>query len=202
MDSVGSTSWHNRHQSALRGLCELLSSNGPETPTIMIIGPGGVSRVLAPMLNDSARPNASAMRKLLGDMARYADQLLRRVPVISLVSLEAIEVSSALTMPHRLVVVDRSRRVLAAVRRDLPLAVTHCVDISCEAIPEQADAVIAFNVVCRLDVELQLIGMRHVTNAVRPGGLLLVDDRSAQANPPGDGLFVPLGNKTHRRRTE
>ncbi len=202
MDSVGSTSWHNRHQSALRGLCELLLAEGLANPTVMIVGPGGVSRVLAPMLNDSAREDASSGRKLLGDLARYADQLLRRVPIAPLVSLEPLEVSRALSMPHRLVVVDRSRRVLAAVQRDLPLAETYCMDISREAIPEQADAVIAFNVVCRLDVDAQPIGMSHVTSAVRPGGLLLIDDRSARANLPGDGLFVTLGNKTHRRRPE
>ncbi|HWL94844.1 MAG TPA: hypothetical protein VNT79_15100 [Phycisphaerae bacterium] len=200
LDRVGSTSWHNRHAAAFRRLDELLRAGNVREPTVMIVGPGGVTRLMAPLLNDSARERVSGVRKLIGDLARYGDQLLRRVPVVPMVSLEPLEVSRTLSMPHRLIVVDRSRRVLAAVSRDLPAVVVHCHDVAHDPIPAEADVVIAFNVVCRLPLELQADGMRHVAFVVCPGGLLLLDDRSARTHAALLEDFDPLAEKTYRRR--
>ncbi|MBK8267895.1 MAG: hypothetical protein IPK83_06155 [Planctomycetes bacterium] len=125
--------------------------------------------------------------------------MFRRIPVLPLVSLEPIEVTAALAMPHDLIVVDRSRRVLAAVSRDLPGSTTHCVDISHQAIPATADVVIAFNVICRLEPGRQPAGMGHVAAAVRAGGLLMMDDRTARANLSAHPEFTSMGEKTYRR---
>lgn len=177
-------------------LDELLAEGGADRPCVMVVGPGGVTRAASWLLNDAARP-ASAVRKLIGDAARYGDQLLRRVPLMPIVSLEPLEVERTLRRPHRLVVVDRSRRVLAAVRRDIPHAARHCLDLTREPVPEQADVVIAFNVICRLDDPAA--GMRHVAEAVRPGGWLLMDDRSAAAHLAASFGFDKVAPKTHRR---
>ncbi|MBX3395586.1 MAG: hypothetical protein KF841_09485 [Phycisphaerae bacterium] len=198
LDSVGSTSWHNRHLGAFQRLRSLLAADGAVNPTILIVGPGGVTRLFAPLLNDSSRA-LSRSRKIIGDLARYADQLFRRFPFAPLESLEPVELSRTIAMPHRLVVIDRSRRVLAAVARDLPESVTHCVDISTTPIPGMADVVVAFNVVCRLDPACQADGMRRVAEAVRPGGLLMVDDRTAEALLSVHADFHALGDKLHRR---
>jgi SAM-dependent methyltransferase len=101
-------------------------------------------------------------------------------------------------MPHRLVVVDRSQRVLAAVARNLPHAQCHCVDITFQPLPVTADVVVAFNVVCRL--EDPTAGMACIAAAVRPGGWLLIDDRSAEAHLKTRPDFQPVAPKTHRRR--
>lgn len=198
LDAVGSTSWHNRHLGAFERLNRLLLEEGPSRPTIMIVGPGGVTRLLAPLLNNSAR-KAHLPRKLVGDVARYGDQLLRRIPLLPLVSLESLEVSRTLTMPHDLIVVDRSRRVLEGVKRDLRNALVHCVDISRDSIPARADVVIAFNVVCRLEPALQSRGMSVVSNCVKAGGWLLMDDRSAKAHLIDRGEFEAISEKTYRR---
>lgn len=165
----------------------------------MIVGPGGVTRVAAPLLNDSSRSGVSTIRKLVGDVARYSDQLLRRIPVMPLRSLEPIEVSRILTLSHDLIVVDRSRRVLAAVKRDLPNAGVHCVNIGESAIPATADVVIAFNVICRVDPPSGEAAMKHVADAVRPGGFLLIDDRSARAHLGRHPEFSSVSGKIHRR---
>jgi len=178
-EPVGSTSWHHRHLPALTRLGELLREHGPSEPTVMIVGPGAVTVLAAPFLNDSAAVDASPLRRLIGDGARYLDQLIRRVPFMPLVSLEPLELSAALNRPHRLVAVDRSRRILRAVRRRRPDAACCLLDIVREAPPVTADAVVAFNVICRLDDPPA--GMRHVAAAVRPGGYLLIDDRSGDA---------------------
>ena len=196
LDPVGSTSWHNRHLAYFVRLEELLAENGPDPACVMVVGPGGVTRSASWLLNDAARP-ASAVRKLIGDAARYGDQLLRRVPLMPIVSLEPLEVERTLSRPHRLVVVDRSRRVLAAVRRDLPQAAVHRLDLNREPLPEQADVVIAFNVICRLDDPAA--GMKHVAAAVQPGGWLLMDDRSAAAHLAASFGFDKVAPKTHRR---
>ncbi|MFQ5422976.1 MAG: hypothetical protein ACE5F9_03245 [Phycisphaerae bacterium] len=163
----------------------------------MIVGPGGVTRLAAPLLNDAAVARASVVRKRIGDLARYADQALRRIPLMPIVSLEPIEVEHALTLPHTLVVVDRSRRVLAAVRRDLPQAECYGCDLAAEPLPVTADVVIAFNIVCRL--EDPVAGMVHLEDAVHPHGWLLIDDRSAAAHWPHRAAFDRVAPKTHRR---
>lgn len=167
----------------------------------MIVGPGGVTRLAAPLLNDAARPTVSPLRKLVGDGARYADQLLRRVPVLPLRSLEPVELSAALPMEHDLVVIDRSRRVLAAVRRDLPRARCHQCDISVDDIPVTADVVVAFNVVCRLERNAAA-GMARVVAAVRANGWLLIDDRSAEAHLDALQAFRREAHKTWRREPD
>jgi len=194
-DPVGSTSWHNRHKAYFDRLNGLLAESGIVRPRVMIVGPGAVTKIASPFLNNAARPT-SVIRKLIGDAARYADQLLRRIPVMPLRSLEPMEVEAALTIPHELIVVDRSRRALAAVARSLPDARCILCDLSQSGPNTQADAVIAFNIVCRLERPAE--GMRHVISAVSPGGLLLIDDRSSQAQlPPNE--FTEIAPKTHRR---
>jgi len=197
LDPVGSTSWHHRHGESFRRLNELLAAAPVRVFDIMVVGPGAVTRLLTPLLNDASRPTRGRWRKLVGDAARYGDQLLRRLPTMALRSLEPLELRTALSVPHRLVVVDRSRRVLAAVARDLPTA--RCIQADLEQCPrlDPADAVVAFNVICRL--ANPAAGLAAVAEAVRPGGWLLIDDRSA-AHLAGRADFLAVGDKIHRRR--
>jgi SAM-dependent methyltransferase len=175
----------------------LLLSEAVVDPVILIVGPGGVTRPAAPLLNDSSATGTSKPRKLLGDAARYADQALRRIPGMPLRTLEPVEVEASVSVPHRLVVADRSQRVLAAVARDVPGAECRCVDISFQPLPLDADVVIAFNVICRLDDPAA--GMAIVAAAVRPGGWLLMDDRSANAHLASAGAFTRVAPKIHRK---
>ncbi len=198
-EPVGSTSWHNRHLACFRRLAELLARARLVNPMVIVVGPGAVTRLMAPLLNNAARADRGRLRELIGDAARYADQVLRRIPLLPLRSLEAVELRSTLALPHRLFVVDRSRRVLAAVARDVPGAECHCVDIATTPLPVSGDVVVAFNVICRLDDPSA--GMARVAAAVRPGGWLLIDDRSAEAHLMGEFGFDGVAPKTHRRRT-
>lgn len=196
-DPVGSTSWPQRHRNAFRQLAELVAAFKTD-PTVVIVGPGGVTRLLRPLLHDAATPHRSILHRTVNDLARGADQVLRRLPFLPLVSLEPLEVEHALARPHRLIVVDRSRRVLAAVRRDLPRAECHCLDISTERIPVDGDAVIAFNVISRT-ANADAAATRLIA-AVRPGGLLLIDERSAQRIRPALASFEQVAEKIYRRQ--
>lgn len=193
-DPVGSTSWHNRHKQYFDRLNQLLVEAGAAMPTIMVVGPGAITRFASPFLNDASRP-ASTFRKLVGDAARYADQLVRRIPFMPLRSLEPAEVGAALSMPHRLVVVDRSKRALAAVARQLPDAQCIPCDVVASSPGVEADVIIAFNVVCRLDDPAA--GIANIVQCLRPGGLMLIDDRSARDHLPA-GRFREISPKTHR----
>lgn len=175
----------------------LLRAEGRDEVAIMVIGPGAVTAATGPLLNDAANEDASRIRRWIGDAARYGDQVLRRVPFMPLRSLEPVEVTRTLTVPHRLIVVDRSRRVLAAVARQLPGAEIHCCDVSFQSPPRTADAVIAFNVVCRLDDPEA--GLKNVVAAVCPGGYLLIDDRSARGRIDAYSDLHPVAPKTFRR---
>lgn len=176
-DGIGSTSWPNRNRAHFENLNRLLLARGDARPArITLVGPGAVTRLLRPLLNDAAHVSG-APRKLLGDLARYTDQLIRRIPMLSLMSLEAIELEQTLTTPHALTVADVSPRVLEAVSRDLPHARTLRLDLSIEPLVVASDVVIAFNVLSRVDD-----GARAAANllaSLAVGGLVLMDDRSA-----------------------
>lgn len=113
-----------------------------------------------------------------------------------LVCLEAGEIEAAVTVPHELIVADVSPRVLDAVRRTLPQARCHRVDLSKEPLPFSADVIIAFNVLSR--IEDGAAAIRHVLAGLKSGGLLLMDDRSAGRLLPKDG-FESVAPKTYRR---
>lgn len=196
-DPVGSTSWHNRHLSAFRRLDGLLREHGPANPEIMIVGPGGVSTLAAPFLNDAENAGASRLRKLIGDAARYGDQAMRRIPGMPLRTLEPIELTRTLTVPHRLIVVDRSRRILESVARQAPGAACYLVDVSFQKPPVAADVIIAFNVICRLDDPEA--GLANVVGALREGGFLLMDDRSARGRIDAWPELCRVAEKTYRR---
>jgi len=196
-DPVGSTSWHNRHKAYFDRLGALLAESGPADPTVMIVGPGAVTAIAAPFLNDAAR-TTSALRKLIGDAARYSDQLLRRIPLMPLRSLEPLEVEAALAFPHHLIVVDRSQRALAAVARDLPNARCITCDLVAASPAATADVIIAFNVVCRMDDAAA--GMANLVKCLKPDGLLMMDDRSAKDFLPRTG-FKEIAPKTYRQTT-
>jgi len=196
LDDLGSTSWHNRHYGPFARLNELLTEAGVARPSIMIVGPGGVSRWLAPMLNNSAADSSFA-RKTIGDLARYSDQVVRRFPFVPLVSLEPLEVRRTMLMPHDLTVVDRSARLLEAVKRDIPEVITHVVDLAINAPPARADVVIAFNIISRLE-DRAADGITHLLSVLRGGGWLLIDDRSAKAHLADNPRVTPVAPKTHR----
>lgn len=195
MQSIGSTSWPNRHRHAFQRLAARLSAVSGE-PTVLIVGPGAATRLMRPFLADAAAPRPGAGR-FLTDLARFADQLLRRLPWVSLVSLEPAELRQVIGRPVRWTIVDRSQRVLRAVAEDLPDAAFHEIDIARQSIPVAADVVVAFNVVPRTDDPPA--AMRHVAAAVRPGGYLLVDDRSAGRWLPGPPAFEKIDEKLYRR---
>ena len=197
LEGVGSTTWHNRHLAVFRELNALLMREGPPNPVVMIVGPGGVTTLAKPFLNDPESTSAGPVRKLIGDMARYGDQLLRRFPALPLVSLEPLELHRTLSMPHELIVIDRQPRVLDGVRRVVPEARCYCIDIESAPIPELADAVIAFNIICRLTNPRA--GLEHLVQAVRPGGWLLMDDRSASAHLAIQSGFTNVAPKIHRK---
>ena len=197
LDPVGSTSWHNRHLSVFERLAELLREQGPANPTILVIGPGGVTPLMSLLLNDAASSEASSIRKLIGDAARYSDQVLRRIPGMPLRTLEPVEVERTITIPHRLVVIDRSQRILAAVARQLPQAECHCIDISFQRVPVEADVIIAFNVICRLERPEE--GLANMMPSLRSGGWLLIDDRSVAGRLGPWPDVQPVDLKIHRR---
>ncbi|MFQ5428839.1 MAG: hypothetical protein ACE5E1_00905 [Phycisphaerae bacterium] len=197
LDPIGSTSWHHRHLACFRKLDEILRAAALDEPTVLLVGPGGVTCAAAPMLNDAAE-DACVLRRLLGDAARYSDQVLRRIPGMPLRSLEPVELAKTLSVPHRLIVADRSQRVLAAVSRDLPGVTCHCVDISFQPLPVRAEVVIAFNIISRLG-DGAATGVGHVVEAVLPGGWLLMDDRSADAHLGVSSQFTRVAPKTYRR---
>jgi len=197
-DHVGSTSWPRRNFAYLRRLAALLAT-WPDDPLIAIVGPGAATRLMSPFLADAGTDVIAKRSGYLSDFARYADQLLRRIPTLALVSFEPLEVDRLVTRPHRIAVIDRSARVLAAVKRDLPLAdVFHC-DVVASPLPISADAVVAFNVVSRTSDPST--ATTNIIAGVKPGGLLMMDDRSANQWLAATNVTLDrIEEKLYRRR--
>lgn len=197
-DHVGSTSWPRRNFAYLQRLAGLLAT-WPSDPLIAIVGPGAATHLMSRFLADAGDDTNAKRSGYLSDLARYADQLLRRIPALPLVSFEPLELDRLIARPHRIAVVDRSARVLAAVKRDLPLADIHHCDVVVSTPPITADAVVAFNVVSRTSDPGAATA--HIVAAVKPGGLLMMDDRSAsQWLASTNVAFDLIEGKLYRRR--
>jgi len=195
---VGSTSWPRRNWNYFKLLAPHVSALSGR-PTILLIGPGAATRCLSRYLANAAEPRRSKLARWTNDLARFADQALRRVPGVPLISFEPMELQQALNCPHRLIVIDESERVLAAVHRDLPDVECRRIDVATSRIAAQADVVIAFNVVSR--IEDGEVAMQHIAGAVTPNGLLMLDDRSANHWLKQCGIrFEQLAEKLYRRQ--
>lgn len=198
LDPVRTTTWPKRHWPVFVELARLVAEL-PADPTIILVGPGGVSRPIRPLLRDAAHRKLSPLHRAVRNWPRIADHFLRRVPFIPLVSLEPGELQELITRPYQLVVVDLSRRVLDGVRREFPNAICHQVDIASGRIPAQGDIVIAYSVLTRTSDGQK--AMACVDAALRPGGLLLLDDRSAQRWLPAPPAYALVSEQVFRKQS-
>lgn len=152
---------------------------------------------MQPFLHDASERRQGWLARFVADLVRVVDQCLRRIPRLSLVSLEPRELAEVLSGPCRLQVVDVSRRVLEAVRRDWPAADCRRIDLASEPLPAAADVVIAFNVVSRTRDPEKAVA--QLLAAVSPGGLLLIEDRAASRWLADRPDFRHVGEKVYRR---
>lgn len=197
-DYVGSTSWPRRNFAYLQRLAVQLAT-WPGEPLIAVVGPGAATRLMSPFLADAGTDAIAKRSGYLSDFARYTDQLLRRIPMLPLISFEPLEVDRLVARRHRMAVIDRSARVLAAVKRDLPRADVYRCDVVASPLPVLADAVVAFNVVSRTSDPSTATA--HIVAGVKPGGLLMMDDRSANEWLTATNIaFDRIEEKLYRRR--
>lgn len=196
-EPVCTTSWPRRHWQTFGKLAKLLAEE-PADPVIVLIGPGGVSRPMRRLMPAQTDVRPAKWRRAIRNLPRFMDQALRRIPVMPLVSYEPAELAALIQRPYRLVAVDISRRVLTAVKREYPLTQTYCVDLAREPIPVMGDVVIVFSVLTRTADPPR--AMQHVLGSLRPGGLIVIDDRSANNWLPGPPAFVPVVEQIFRRQ--
>lgn len=169
----------------------------PGELTIVLVGPGGVARPVRRFIHDAVPERTPELQRVIRNFPRVVDQVLRRIPGMPLVSLEPGELQELIRPPYRLVVVDISRRVLAAVQRDYPSSQCIQLDIAREPLGVSADVIVAYSVLTRTSDGQA--AMNHVTAALKPGGLLLVDDRSARRWLPPAPAFTTVDEQIYRK---
>jgi len=195
--SPHSTTWAHRHHGPFRRLGELLRADGLEAPLVVDIGPGAVCRALAWLFPRHIESEGSWLQRRRRSLARRLDTLLRRLPWTKLQTFEPIELSAVLPEHHRLVVIDAHARVLQAARDALPGVACCQVDIGCEPIPYRADVIVCYNVLPVLADGPRAFG--HVLAALKPGGLLLIDNRSLRQFAPQAAPLERIDAKIHRK---
>ena len=193
---AGSTSWPRRHWKTFERLAPLMDQFATQ-PRVIIVGPGGVTRLMARWLPHQTAVRPSRIRRTLRNLPRVFDQCLRRVPFLPLVSLEPGELIQILNRPFELVVVDISSRILNAIKKDFPQAKCFQLDLAKTSIPVMGHVVIAYGVITRTSDPPA--AMVHVIEATQPGGLLVTDDRSAQNWLPGPPFFKVVDEQIYQR---
>jgi len=173
--SPHSTTWAHRHHGPFRRLGELLRADGLEAPLVVDIGPGAVCRALAWLFPRHIESEGSWLQRRRRSLARRLDTLLRRLPWTKLQTFEPIELS-------------------------LPGVACCQVDIGCEPIPYRADVIVCYNVLPVLADGPRAFG--HVLAALKPGGLLLIDNRSLRQFAAGPVPLQQIDEKIHRKLHE
>lgn len=192
------TTWPSRHEGTFARFVQYLRESHINQPTILEIGPGAVTKLLAPFypVPDPGEPLpwlASRWRLLI----RKIDSVLRRIPGIELTSFEPGELHCVLPTDVKLHVTDISPRVIAAIQKQYP-GVSACVhDFSRSPYPESLDAIICLCVLVRANEPKKLF--KYLYKNLKSGGILVMDNRSIRSFGGSEYPLESLSNQLFRK---
>jgi SAM-dependent methyltransferase len=179
---LGTTTWPFRGTEFIGAIMQQALEDRQSNPLVVDIGPGGMSGI-GRWLHPVGRSEAwNGKERVCRGLGRFADNFARSLPYVRVSSpeIETVYLASIALKPRKLVFVDLEERVLDAGRRLARLLQQEQLfdfrqmNVVNAEIGVSADIVIAHTVLGR--VSDRAAGLKHICAAVRPGGLLSLND--------------------------
>jgi hypothetical protein len=195
---VRTTTWPSRHDDTFTRFIHCLCESGINTLTILEVGPGAATKLLAPYY---PAPNKGEKLPWLATrwrlLIRRFDSLLRRIPGIELCSFEPGELQCLLPAYVNHHVADISLEVIAAIQKQYPEVNARVHDFSRTPYPESLDAIVCLCVLVRAKKPKKLF--EHLYKSLKPGGLLVMDNRSVRSFGGPEYPLESLSNQLFRK---
>jgi len=173
---LSTTTWPQRHVTTFAELTHWIKKLGMDAPTVLEVGPGAVSAILAGHLAAGEGSDLSWPANRWRAVLRNLDSIFRRLPGTALHSYEPGELLQVLPQGSTLTVVDISERVIDAIRKQYPQVQTCLFDFSTGRFDRTVDVIVCLCVLVRAAEGREIFS--NLYNSLRPGGLLVIDNRS------------------------
>lgn len=195
---VKTTTWPSRHDDTLTRFVDCLSSMNVNNLTVLEVGPGAATKFLAPYY---PAPDKGETLPWLATRWRFLirrfDSLLRRIPGIELCSFEPGELQCLLPAYVNHHVADISLEVIAAIQEQYLRVNARVHDFSRSPYPESLDAIICLCVLVRAKKPKMLF--KHLYKSLKPGGLLVMDNRSVRSFGGPEYPLQSISNQLFRK---
>lgn len=196
--NLQTTTWPSRHEDTFTRFVHKLCEQRINKPTVLEVGPGAATKLLAPYYPVPYKGEplpwlASRWRFLI----RKMDSVLRKIPGVELCSFEPGELQRLLPASVKHHVADISPRVIAAIQKQYP-GVSACVhDFARSPYPKRLDAIICICVLIRANEPKKIF--EHLYTSLKPGGLLVMDNRSRRSFGGSEYPLESLSNQLFRK---
>jgi SAM-dependent methyltransferase len=150
-----------------------------KSPRVLEIGPGAVSKLLVNKIAPGEGDQLSRVGNRYRALLRNLDGLVRRLPNMELRSYEPGELLSFLPADTQLTVADISERVIEAIQNQYPQACARVMDLTQEVLDPPADVIVCLCVLTRAREPGPMFA--NLYRSLRPGGLLVMDNRSCSS---------------------
>ncbi|MFI4957461.1 MAG: class I SAM-dependent methyltransferase [Gammaproteobacteria bacterium] len=189
--NVKTTTWPLRHTDTFTRLSGYLSERGLNTPVVLEVGPGAATKILSPYYpSEHDGRTLSWVERRWRTFLRKIDSIIRRIPNIELYSFEPGELRGFLPKDVRQIVADISAEVITAIQKQYPNVEATVFDFSTKPFKEQTDAIVCLCVLVRTREPKKIF--KHLYDTLKPGGILVMDNRSVNAFAGPECTLKPL----------
>ena len=191
------TTWPQRHDNTFSVLAEILRESKPDSPVILEIGPGAVSRMLSRSLACGEGENLPWIENRWRAILRNIDGILRRLPGIKLSSYESGELIRALPECEKIFVADISPNVISAIQEQYPGVEANVFDFARAKFDPPVDVVVCLCVLVRASEPEKMFA--NIYHSLKPNGILVMDNRSCSRFNTGELPLKKLTNQIWRK---
>lgn len=170
------TTWPQRHENTFSELAEILRKSGIDSPRILEIGPGAVSRILSRSLACGEGENLSTLGNRWRALLRNIDSILRRLPGVKLSSYEPGELIHAIPKNAEIFVADISPNVISAISEQYPNVQAQVFDFAKNKFDPPLDVVVCLCVLVRAPEPEKMF--TNIYHSLKHNGILVMDNRS------------------------
>ena len=174
---LGTTTWRNRNTEKIKELHSFAKNEGITSPSISIIGPGGIVKRFSDVSPTGSKEALSKKQKIAKLIIHQFESLIRKTNKFTLKSFETEEIINELAdlNPVLFKIYDIHEKVLRTILLDgYPMEIRRIImDVCKEKFSETSDIVFAYNIIQRTEDPLKTF--ENIISHVKENGLLSLD---------------------------